>query len=615
MRISPGLLRAVRLRHLHAAASLLLWVIVFGLLETTGRAVPNDFGDGIALLGLVCLGLVTLAWDRRTPLSWVHWLRRRLARARAWVRAWRIDLGVDLRGEPPLPRAAPRPYLRLCTSLGILALLAFAARSIFPYDARSVLLRCSVSVYLIYLAALWSALLLGSLFFLFVPCALIHDRFVKHHGRRRGRPWRSEMMVLGGGLTLVALLAVLVPATVPVALMGALLCLLVVSLLVPSKYPLTLVWRRPPFGEPVALRWTDFALLQLFTASAGVALLLVLSRGDLLFAPDKWVEDALVVTPGLGFLFSWAATLGMLAFCYQIGLALWLRLLATWSAHLPTTVFANGVTSPRLQRRFRRALHRSGIAIRFSPEPPRAEDVKVLCREAVTTTDGGFQPEQWPLPVTLDSLMLPANLHRFVRRDQIQKRRRILRAMKKLFKEAAGREFRRGEGFWIGLQHWFVTGFSRDRAEEASNVEQDTFFDDTIGPPYRKLVDWRARQHFREITGALEVDLIFVADDVTFAQFRRVVECLFEVFDIFGEYQRAEEKHFVGLPGTRVVIHDFTLDRPFRNKRYPEPDYEDIGRARILHVFRDSGGTDDVRDRPTEWEDLTLPKVGGFPGF
>jgi len=35
------------------------------------------------------------------------------------------------------------------------------------------------------------------------------------------------------------------------------------------------------------------------------------------------------------------------------------------------------------------------------------------------------------------------------------------------------------------------------------------------------------------------------------------------------------------------------LDQPLEDSRYPEPDYDDLGRARVLHVFRDRGGDED----------------------
>lgn len=616
MKTFPRLFRVDWRLHLSEVGSLLVWVLVVGLLETLGGRVEHDFGDGVAMLGVVCAGLLTHAWHSRSPLRWALWLAARRRRALRWLRRWRLDLGVDLRGEPPLPRSIPRPFWQLGLWLAGAALLLVLARSHFPHAQRDLLTHVSYSVYLLYAMLLWGSLLLGTLFFLFVPSALVHDRFVKYHGRRRGRPWRGEMLTLSGGFLTVALLATLVPSWVPLAVMASLFATLSIALLLPTRSRLVLIWRKPPFGIPHALQWSEFALLQLWIASSGVVLLLVLARGDLIGGGNHWVLGPLVVTPGLGFVFSWAALAGMLAFTYQIGTALWLRRQAERCPRIRPVLFANGVADHGEKRRMQRALRASGFDVRFAPASPRAEDVKLHVYPAGSLPERRpFEEEQWPLPVSIESVALPGTLRRLARRDTIQKRRRIVRALKRLFKEAAAREFHRGEGYWVGLQHWFVSGLSRDRAEEGHHVEQDTFFDDTIGPPFRQLLDWPAREHFREVTRALHVDLIFVADKVGYPRLRRVLECLFEIHDIFGADQRAEEKHFVGLPGTRVILHDFVLDHPFRSKRFPEPDYEDIGRARILHVFRDTGGEEDPDRSPREWEDLSLPRTGGFLGF
>ena len=51
------------------------------------------------------------------------------------------------------------------------------------------------------------------------------------------------------------------------------------------------------------------------------------------------------------------------------------------------------------------------------------------------------------------------------------------------------------------------------------------------------------------------------------------------------------------------MLHEVELGNPFRAKGYPEPDYEDLARARVLHVFKDRGGEDESADTPTGVED------------
>jgi hypothetical protein len=103
---------------------------------------------------------------------------------------------------------------------------------------------------------------------------------------------------------------------------------------------------------------------------------------------------------------------------------------------------------------------------------------------------------------------------------------------------------------------------------------------------------------------ALEIDLIFVEHGLTFRRLSRVLRVLFETYDMYGGRQRAEERHFVGLPGTRVVIHNYDQTNPGSHgrKNYPEPEYQEIGRARILHVFKDREETEQFEPVPDSRE-------------
>jgi hypothetical protein len=57
---------------------------------------------------------------------------------------------------------------------------------------------------------------------------------------------------------------------------------------------------------------------------------------------------------------------------------------------------------------------------------------------------------------------------------------------------------------------------------------------------------------------------------------------------------RAEDRHFLGLTGVRVIIHEIAagavqprdIEIP-GNSHYPEPEYKELDRARVLHVFRE----------------------------
>jgi hypothetical protein len=165
-----------------------------------------------------------------------------------------------------------------------------------------------------------------------------------------------------------------------------------------------------------------------------------------------------------------------------------------------------------------------------------------------------------------------------------------------------------GTGFWIGLQHWFILGLARDENPDATDDRETTTLDGIVGPPFHKVFPPEARWHFREIATALQIDLLFVEDGVPFRRLVRVLRVMFEIYDVHGGRQRAEEWHFNGLPGVRVVIHDFDLAAAPAHGRenYPEPDYEEIGRARILHVFKDRGEDEVLNPVPQSSEGLPV---------
>jgi hypothetical protein len=160
----------------------------------------------------------------------------------------------------------------------------------------------------------------------------------------------------------------------------------------------------------------------------------------------------------------------------------------------------------------------------------------------------------------------------------------------------------------VAPQYWFAPGLTRDGSTgEHTEVLQ------VVPPLYHRVLPHAARHHFLEICSALEVDLIFVEDGVGFRGLRRVLRVLFEQYDMHEGRQRAQEIHFAGLPKIRVIFHEYELAKSWEKSRYPEPDYRDLGRARILHVFRDRGDEEEEALDPTDFDFLLSP-VGSPAG-
>jgi len=166
-----------------------------------------------------------------------------------------------------------------------------------------------------------------------------------------------------------------------------------------------------------------------------------------------------------------------------------------------------------------------------------------------------------------------------------------------LLASASERRFEAGQGYWIAPHWWFVTHLTRDTDEDDSW---------SVGPPYHRVMPLSARRHLYRVLRALEIDLIFVEDDLAFGRVESVFTTLFDIYDLFAG-SRAEERHFDGVPGVRVVIHDFNMERPFKVDDYPQVDYDEIGRARILHVFKDRGGGEDTTGVPFDLDSLIQP--------
>jgi len=240
-----------------------------------------------------------------------------------------------------------------------------------------------------------------------------------------------------------------------------------------------------------------------------------------------------------------------------------------------------------------------GWDVHFGRLPGPLDVPLVLVEAKLPTID---DEARWPLPVTVADLETDEGTwERLLRRDEIQCRRKVISALERLFKLAGSRPRRGGSGYWVAPHFWFVTGLMRDTQRDADDefdLADGAILAGTVGPPYHRLLPRAARHHVYRMLRALQVDLIFVEDGVTFKRLRKVLRVLFEVYDVHGGRRPAEEVDFRGLPGTKVLIHDFQFDEPFRSESYPEPKYDYLGRARILHVFRDRGEHEEPLEAP-----------------
>jgi len=576
---------------------------VLTMLEIVGRHDSiGDVHDLMTFTILVMIAYVVAARHRQRPLGWITSLQGLARRSQRYLNEHEVDVGVDFRGTPALPTALPRSVVN--SLIGLLGWTAVLLVTIawMPHGIRGVAVRIFYLGYLAGLIALWAGLVMGIALAFVVPTVLIHDALVSHHDGPSPRSRRREFLCLAAYFGSLLLLATILPPWVGLALCLAALGVNLLTVVVPANMDVTFVWRRRLPDAPIcSIPWARWVVCKFSILTLAAVDLVLMACGGALVSEAPARLHAMPITTSLGLVLAWLApgALGLLVIQAIFGR---LRDPARLS---PPVLHVGGQLLADRRSILRRFFGQRGWITRFRPVTPEALDVRVVLAD-------GAQPgpdAPWPLQVSAEHLQSDLVIERLARRDEIQKRRRLIAGLERLFKSAARFTYRSGTGFWIAPHYWFVPGMVRDSQEEELNLAEGTVLSGTIGPPYHRVLPRPVRHHAFSILRALQIDLIFVEDGVGFKRFCRILRMLFEVFDVHGGRRRAEEVHFHGIPGTRVLIHEFVLNEPFRSEVYPEPDYENLGRARILHVFRDRGEQDEPLDIPRDTTDIPVPSL------
>lgn len=587
------------------APQLLFWAgLVAGVtaLEVLGRRSPHDGYDLLGVFAIV-MGLrlvgsvsaVAVPWRS----AWTRWLRQRLVALRHGLTH---QVGLDLRGDSNVP-LRPVPLFSRLDRIAWTALAAAAALAWWsPEGLRSTLAAGSTTIYFVALGLLLAALLGGTLVAGLVCFWLLHDGLVRSTRLPRARRRRLTILLTLLYLALVLNLGLWLGA--PAGLVLPALALIIAHLYPrrPVGKPLMALVRSAR-GELYRVPFTTFVRQANLWICCAV-LTLGLLAGGAIARPTTELE----LTRQCGLAFLWASG-PLLVLVLGRGLhLLWMRprldspggerRRTAWLLAEPGRV----ARAPQAHARLAERLRLGGWQLHVAPTAPRPQRADLVLQVKEWTPEPLHGPLPGETPVVtivaadLADPQLPRRLDRW---DHVWKRRQLNRRLRRLFKIAAAREYRRGSGFLFAPQYWFVTGLTRDEDEEGLTFEGPS--DGCIGPPYRELFGVRLRRYLREVLEHAEIDLIYLEDGVGYRGLKRVLGVLFENHDVHGGRCRAEERHFVGLPEVAVHIDDFGLDRDRHLPQgYPEPDYDGVGRARILVVQRFRGGDDEAPEPPPE---------------
>lgn len=599
-------------------------------IEIFGRQSPGEVWD---LLGVLAIA-VWLRVTAEIPDAYVPWrnalvtlMRRRVQTIKAQLQH---SIGIDLRGDT-LPQARPVPSFQMVSRIGWLVLISVAlASGALPEGLRQVLLSTSATVYFAGLGLLLVALVLGTFVALLVSFILIHDTLVRRRYGENAADRRRFTFLL----TTLYFSSVLFGSVIlgyPWGLAGAIGALILAQLYPtrPEGKPLIALAKNQS-GEVFSIPFTSFLRQANTWIALGILILGLLAGGG----RSPW-DASTPITLLLGGVFLWATapllitilTRGLYLFWGQpfLGSPTEKRNNTIWILATEEQLQESGLEVDRLKQRLRVGLW----DVVFSPVPPPSNAADLVFQvagharpadPAAAQTNSGDAPGAAPLPgetaliqVTLEDLADPQLVRRVNRWDLVWKRRRIHRRLRRLFKIAAARTYRKGTGFLFAPHYWFVNGLTRDEDEDGLSFEHSS--DGCIGPPYRELFGIRLRRYLREVLDSVEVDIIYIEDGIGYRGLKRVLATVFEVYDIHGGKQRIEDHHFIGLPGLTVHLDDYGMNRDEETSSapegYPEPDYEGIGRARILVIQKNRGGNDEeeeVPETPESEEDWTWLK-------
>ncbi|MEE9392262.1 MAG: hypothetical protein V3W41_07130 [Planctomycetota bacterium] len=575
-----------------------LFALGLAALEVLGRFAENDFEDGLAA---ICLGLLFSALlfrdGRRSRRLLIAAKNRFQTKALRVAQKW-CDLEADLRRQPELERGLPpgqwKPTAILLAAVPVL----YAYALWVPVDLRTGISDIFYVGYLSLLLVLWT---------LMVGCAgvalLFSLTLLREYENQRGAAkskvpsWIAPaflLMIAFVGFVLVPTVAPLVSAVAWLATMA--------MLLLPGGPKLDFAWKKTEEGEGASrcvADWSWFLALHSTILVAVPLVVALLGSGHILLRGwDSQVFPVMPVTSFFGMILAWVAATTSVLWCSVV-----VRMVLPGRRHNPANAHPPSlrcVVEPGLKvADAEKALDKLGMKFRVDGADRREDEVEFVLSSAAE--DFQFQ-ESWPLRVSLEDCANPKLRERLLRRSQILRRRSFFRSLEKLWKSVPQAQLESGEGVLLAPHHWFSPGLTRDEGRERVGDDKLTWRSQTLGPEYRKAMPIGARRHFYEVMQALEIDIIYVERGVKYRHLRRALRIMFDVYDMHGGKRGLSERDLSGVPGMRAILHVFDFDEPFASKVYPEPHYDGVGRARVLHLFRDRGD-DEVRveDPSQQW--------------
>ncbi len=575
--------------------SLLVLVGLLGALEYFGRQHELEILDLLALTILLLVAGVHVAWHQRGDLQWTHLFAILRAKAFRQFRKLTFSFGADLRNDPPLPRGVPKMIVLLPMFILGLVGISLTWAWFFEMPFRPLMTQISYIGYLGCLAGLWGMLTVVCIVASLVPPMLVHD-WLRLFTTLSARTVKSLSTYLNMVYFVATLLAVFwLPIWIPPILILAAFLMNQFLQALPPRRKLDCAWQANR-DEPVRAMSAERLNFSLAVCGLGMLCILWGQGGTAIGLSASEVNSP--ITMFFGTMTAWFLGTGLVLYTL---LYHGFGYLCRWDAPdqlIPPRLFVADNISDVRKQALNQICTVHGWKCVFAPGNTYNKlDVEIAFADA---EDRAIPSSV--LAVTDSDLIDERFIERVRWKDRVQRRRAIVKSLQTMFRRASRPRPSGGQGFWVAPHLWFIPALGRDEI-----TFDHTRIMDVIPPLYRHAMPIEARSHFYEMCKALDVDILFVEDGVGFRGLRRVLRVMFERYDIDAGQQPLREIHFAGLPKIHVIIHEYGLDNPLDDEKYPEPDYREMGRARILHIFRDRGGEKEEIIDPVESDDIFSP--------
>lgn len=546
------------------AVYLTVWLAVALSMELTARGMTStDLQDGFGVFVWFSLIAVTALDHARHPLRFVTALIRGVNRLGRRLPLGSVAVSIDLRGDPPIEQGLPRTseVALLVSLVGVIGL--GLVRHSLPVALREAVVDFSPTLWFSLLGSTWAVALFCTAVMLMQPCAALLRVLSASSLRAR----QSSVFLF---LALLVWSSVILPTWI--ALVSTFGCLAVVVIYGASRKNarLTLIFEETDSEcEPCSLDWTQYIAVRGIVSALASGCLILLMIGSSPLRAEA--ATSMLITDHLGRFFAWALCVGSGYLSVQV-----LRELASarvddpGEPHRPKLLLTGVAAEDRAKRE--QQLSDLGLDLVFEEEFASECDVRVAWQGKTHDSTAEFVlDENW-----LEDF---GYLRRLGREYQARCRIALRAGLERVF-EAAVKE-PSGSGYWLAPHLWYFEALKRDSEEPQGEF---------TGPHFREVLPIGSRRHLRRVLNALQIDLIFFEDGISFAHFDRVLDRLFELFDAEEAAPRVEEYHLAGMPGVLVVLHEHDFGTRLRTGSFPKPDYRFLGRARILHIFRDRKG-------------------------